>query len=95
MHDMLVRLYALPGLNDAVASCTRQGVTIRRPLAPENPVVVDWVRAHFPTSAAEVETTLRRVPISCFIAVRAERLLGFACYDATCPNAAGSAARAA
>ena len=48
MHDMLVRLYALPSLDEAVAACVARGVTIRRALAPEKVAVVDWVRAHSP-----------------------------------------------
>lgn len=86
MHDMLVRLYALPGLDEAMAACAARGVAIRRALAPERPTVVDWVRAHFASSAAEVETAFAQVPASCFIAVRDSIMLGFACYDVTCPN---------
>ena len=86
MHDMLVRLYALPDLDEAMAACAARGVAIRRALAPERPAVVDWVRAHFASSAAEVETAFAQVPASCFIAVRDSIMLGFACYDVTCPN---------
>ncbi len=86
MHDMLVRLYALPGLDEAVAACAAQGVAIRRALAPDRAAVVDWVRAHFASAAAEVETAFAQVPVSCFVAVRGAAMLGFACYDVTCPN---------
>ena len=86
MHDMLVRLYALPGLDDAVAACIAQGVAIRRALAPERQAVLEWTRAHFASSAAEVETAFARSPVTCFIAVRDNAMLGFACYDVTCPN---------
>jgi len=86
MHDMLVRLYALPDLDEAMAACAARGVAIRRALAPERPAVVDWVRAHFASSAAEVETAFAQVPARCFIAVRDSIMLGFACYDVTCPN---------
>jgi GNAT superfamily N-acetyltransferase len=86
MHDMLVRLYALPGLEEAIAGCAARNVTIRRPLAPERRAVVDWTRAHFASSEAEVETAFTQVPVTCFIAVRDDALLGFACYDVTCRN---------
>ena len=86
MHDMLVTLYALPSLEPAVAACAARGVAIRRALAPEKPPVLDWVRAHFASSAAEVETAFAQVPATCFIAVRDDTLLGFACYDVTCRN---------
>ena len=86
MHDMLVRLYALPSLDEAVAACSARGVTVRRALAPEKHAILDWVRAHFASSAAEVETAFAHVPATCFIAVRDNAVLGFACYDVTCRN---------
>jgi hypothetical protein len=86
MHDMLVRLYALPSLDEAVVACAARGVTIRRALAPERHALLDWVRAHFAGSAAEVETAFAHVPATCFIAVRDDNVLGFACYDVTCRN---------
>jgi GNAT superfamily N-acetyltransferase len=86
MHDMLVRLYALPGLDEALAACATRGVTVRRALAPEKPAVVAWVHAHFAGSAAEVEAAFAQVPVTCFIAVRGDAMLGFACHDVTCRN---------
>ncbi len=86
MHDMLVKLYAIPSLDDAVAVCAARGVTIRRALAPERPAILEWVRAHFASSAAEVETAFAQIPVTCFIAVRDEAILGFACHDVTCRN---------
>ena len=86
MHDMLVRLYAIPTADDAVAACVARGITIRRALSPERAVMADWIRAHFPRAAAEVETAFAQVPVTCFIAVRDDAILGFACYDVTCRN---------
>lgn len=86
MHDMLVRLYDLPSLEDAQAAALQQGVTVRRALAPEKYTVLDWVRRHFASSAAEVEVAFGQVPATCFIAVRDGAILGFACYDVTCRN---------
>ncbi len=86
MHDMLVRLYAIPNLDEAVGACSGRGVTIRRALSPERLATLDWVRVHFASSAAEVETAFAQVPVTCFIAVRNNAILGFACYDVTCRN---------
>jgi len=86
MHDMLVKLYALPSLDEAIATCAARGVTIRRALLAEKHALLDWVRAHFASSAAEVETAFAPVPVTCFIALRDEVMLGFACYNVTCPN---------
>jgi GNAT superfamily N-acetyltransferase len=86
MHDMLVPLYGLPGLEAALAATTRQGIGVRRALAPEKPIVADWVRSVFPSSAAEVDIAFGRLPIACFIAMRDRQLIGFACHDATARN---------
>lgn len=92
MADMLVKLYALPNLEDAVSVASATGVTIRRTLAPEKPVVLEWVAARFPAWTAEVEAAMSRLPITCFVAHRGPDLLGFACYDAIAPNFFGPAA---
>jgi GNAT superfamily N-acetyltransferase len=86
MHDMLVRLYGLPSLQDALAAIATRGLAIRRALSPEKPLVTAWVQANFPAFAAEAEIACCRLPIACFIAVRDQQIRGFACYDATAPN---------
>jgi len=80
MPDMLVKLYELPDAPIAVPD----GVTIRRPIAPEKHVVTRWIGEHFNAAwVSEAEASFARSPVSCFIAVEDGRLLGFACYDAT------------
>ncbi len=86
MHDMLVRLYALPPLEAAIDACARSGVAVRRAIAPEKTAVLDWVRTHFPGSLAEVESAFAQVPVRCFVALRQGAVLGFACHDVTCRN---------
>ena len=86
MQDMLVRLYDLPSLEDALEAASGQGVTIRPALTIEKPQVVEWMQSHFPVWVAEAEAAFCRSPVSCFLAVRGRELLGFACYDATCRN---------
>lgn len=80
--DILVRLYALPPLD--LAALEAVGVTLRRPLAPERHVVVDWVGRTFePGWASEMEVAFASRPPSAFIAVEDGALLGFACFDVT------------
>jgi predicted N-acetyltransferase YhbS len=86
MHDMLVRLYQLPSLAEALETTSSQGFSVRRALAPERAVVMSWVASNFASSVAEVEIAYGRLPIACFIAVRDQRIAGFACYDATARN---------
>jgi GNAT superfamily N-acetyltransferase len=84
MIDMLVRLYDLPdssALYDAVAA---QGIQLRRARAFEKHTVAAFARNHFTEKwASEIEVAMSRQPISCYIATRDKRVLGFACYDVT------------
>lgn len=87
MPDMLVKLYTLPDVQPLIAALRAAGVTIRRAIAPEKHVVVDWVREQWGLPwASECEVAFTNHPASCFVAVENQRLVGFACYDATCKN---------
>ena len=92
MADMLVRLYALPDAGPALASAAQQGVVIRRPEPWERTLVVEWVRTTFSDGwAAECTTAFSARPPSCFVAIRNDTLIGFACHDCTRPNFFGPA----
>ncbi len=97
MADLLVRLYDLPMLD--TEALVAAGITIRRPLAPELQVVLDWIGTHFAKGwVAEASVALHQQPPTMFIAHRDNELLGFACYDATAkgffgPTGVGEAAR--
>ena len=86
MHDMLVRLYDLPSLDEALGAVERGGVTIRRAIAPDTPALLAWVGEEFASSAPEVGTALAQVPARCFVALRDGAVVGFACHDVTCLN---------
>jgi GNAT superfamily N-acetyltransferase len=90
--DLLVKLWELPPLAPALAACAGRGVAVRRALAPEKPLVVDWTRAHWPAWAAEVDVAFARLPVACFVAVKDARLVGFACHDAIAPDFFGPTA---
>jgi hypothetical protein len=92
MADMLVRLYALPDPGPALARVAQHGVTIRRPEPWERALTIDWVGATFSRGwAAECETAFSTRPPSCLIAIRNDRLIGFACHDCTRRNFFGPA----
>ena len=85
MSDMLVKLYALPPLEAILTEQRQAGIEIRRAMAAEKGIVVDWVGQHFePEWVSECEVAFARQPISCFIAIENGQLAGFACHDATC-----------
>ena len=81
--DLLVKLYTLPPA--AAASDGRgDGVAVRRAFAPEKALVRQWIAERFGDQwASESEAAFARLPISCFVAVVANELAAFACYDAT------------
>ncbi len=84
MMDMLVRLYDLPDVSEELRALENQGILIRRPGAYERHLVADWVGKHFSAKwVSETKTAFARQPISCFIATKDKRILGFACYDVT------------
>jgi GNAT superfamily N-acetyltransferase len=85
--DMLVKLYELPDSQAAYQRLLQAGITLRRALAPEKHKVTAWIRKNFSEAwASEAEVAFSRQPVSCFIAIRLGKIVGFACHDATCPN---------
>lgn len=92
MADLLVKLYALPDVGAAVARATAAGAAIRRANAWERDVVVAWVRERFPPAwASECDVALSLVPCRCYVAIRGDALVGFACHDVSRRNFFGPA----
>jgi predicted N-acetyltransferase YhbS len=84
MIDMLVRLYDLPDSAVLYQSIASQGVTLRRARAFETHTVAAFVGANFSAKwVSEVNVALTRQPVTCFIATRDQKILGFACFDTT------------
>jgi hypothetical protein len=87
MSDMLVKLYQLPEFAPVYQQLTNDGIDIRRAIAPEKHVVIEWVRQHFNNGwASECEVAFSIQPVSCFIAIKQGVIIGFACYEATNKN---------
>jgi GNAT superfamily N-acetyltransferase len=85
--DMLVKLYDLPDSRAVMERPVKAGVSLRRALVPEMHRVVAWVKDNFSDGwASEAGIAFSRQPVSCFIAVKAGKILGFACHDVTCRN---------
>jgi GNAT superfamily N-acetyltransferase len=67
--DMLVRLYALPPVEPRLEVLAPAGVTVRRALASERHVVVEWAYAQGSAGwASECEVAFARRTIGCFVA---------------------------
>lgn len=86
MPDMIVRLYALPPLHEALQPLAARAIEVRPPKAAEFEPLVAWVNGLFPTWMAELQTALSASPPTCFVALDAGSPVGFAAFDATCAN---------
>ena len=81
---MLVKLYALDSVDPLIKEQDASGVCIRRILPPEKHILVHWAREEFNEKwASECDVAFTNHPVSCFVAVERERVVGFACYNAT------------
>ncbi len=82
MTDMLVKLYDLPGQLPAFPQLEAQGIILRKPMASEKSIAVEWVREYFGMVwGDEMEVSFARSPVSAYIAQQEKTVIGFACYD--------------
>jgi hypothetical protein len=87
MSDLLVKLYELPERDPLLKKLSDDRICIRRAIAPEKHVVIDWVLKNFSMGwASECESAFANKPITCYIAVKDKKMVGFACYEATYKN---------
>lgn len=84
--DMLVRLYDLPDHSQLVARLHAEGIEFRRALPAEKHFVAQWVGEVFGFAGwkCEVDRAINFAPPTCLLATENGKLIGFACYDATC-----------
>lgn len=87
MPDMLVKLYELEEQTSTIKALQSKGIYIKRVLAPDRHRVVEYVKETFNISwGSECECAFSNQPVSCFIAVKDKKIIGFACYDVTAKN---------
>ncbi len=84
MSDMLVKLYDLPEQVDLLKDLGSNQIQIKRALAPEKHIILDWVENNFSKGwRSECDAAFSNKPISCFVVFKEGKIIGFACYDAT------------
>jgi len=87
MPDMLVHLLNLPDEQPLIHSLEQGNIQIRRALAPDKLRIVPWVQQHSGINAAgECDVCFSHTPVSCFIATRGAKIIGYACYNAIAPD---------
>jgi len=84
MHDMLVKLYDIPDDWSFITKMQETETAVRKPIGPEHQLLIHWVKEKFNAAwASETQNALANRPVSCFVAIRHKKIIGFACYDAT------------
>lgn len=79
MSDMLVKLYDIPEIPAVL-----NGTLIKRANPVDSSRILKFVREEFNENwANECDYALHNNPVTCFIAVKDKKLVGFSCYNAT------------
>lgn len=87
MPDMLVKLYDIKSKPELDADLKSQGIFIKRVMALDKNRLLQFVKSEFQAGwANECDYAFSNHPISCFIAVKNKKVIGFACYDVTAKN---------
>ena len=84
MADMLVKLYPLPCDPDLEPDLAEQGIVIKQALAPDMSKLIAFTKENgYPNWEDEIRVCFCNQPVSCYIAVKEKRIVGFGCYEAT------------
>ena len=89
MKDMLVKLYDLPKECVEYEKLKKQ-IDFRRPLAAEKYLVNNWVNKNFGEGwKSEVDVSFSKSPISTYLAIKDQNIIGFSSYDSAYLNFLG------
>ena len=89
MKDMLLKLYDLPKECVEYEKLKKQ-IDFRRPLAAEKYLVNNWVNKNFGEGwKSEVDVSFSKSPISTYIAIKDQNIIGFSSYDSAYLNFLG------
>jgi GNAT superfamily N-acetyltransferase len=84
MPDMLVNLLGLASLDRVMRAMDSAGVTIRRAQPFEITPVIDFIEREFSVAwADEISVGFANKPVSVYIALHENQIIGFAAYECT------------
>lgn len=84
MADMLVNLYNIPSSYNIEEKLLEKGIRIKKALAPDRSRIIDFSRTCAKEDYSdEVTVAFSNNPITCYIATKDKKIIGFACYEAT------------
>lgn len=84
MSDLLVRLYDLPNDDEALEKLRKEDIVIRRAFSPDSYEILDFVEKTTGMHAkGEALVSLTHQPVTMFIATIYDKIIGYACFEAT------------
>lgn len=84
MADMLVKLYNIPNSYAIEEKLSEEGIKIKKALAPDRSRIIDFSRICAKEDYSdEVNAAFSNNPVTCYIATKEKKIIGFACYEAT------------
>ena len=87
MPDMLCSLVKLPPLEELLSQLRSIGITIRRPNPWEQSKLFEFIENHFNKGwAEETSVAFHSKPVTCFIALHEDKIIGFSTYECTRRN---------
>jgi predicted GNAT family acetyltransferase len=82
--DLLVKLYDLPDCLENIKKLELDGIKIKKAMSLDKHTIIDFIKNDFNINwANECDAAFSNKPISCYIAVKNNKVIGFACYEAT------------
>ena len=84
MADMLAKLYNIPNSYEIEKKLLEEGIKIKKALSPDRSKIVDFSKTCANEDYSdEVKASFSNNPITCYIATKEKKIIGFACYEAT------------
>lgn len=84
MPDMIVKLYNVKPCTELLEELEQKGIVIKRAMSADLSLIREYIEKEFSRGWADEATrAILASPASCYIAVKAKEIVGFAAYDAT------------
>ncbi|OPJ60407.1 GNAT family N-acetyltransferase [Clostridium oryzae] len=84
MSDMLVKLFNLNSEEKLLNNLLNEGIHIKRALAPDRTKILEFVMDNFEENYVdECMAAFSNNPVTCYIATKNKKVIGFACYETT------------
>lgn len=87
MADMLVKLFNIVSPYELENHLLNDGIRIKKALAPDRSKIIEFAKTCVDEDYSdEVQGAFANNPITCYIATKNKKLVGFACFETTAKN---------